>query len=56
MRFWQNRFLNGQTTSDETVLKMFITKQILVGNCFDEEFGKDFDEEFDKDFDEDFEF
>ncbi len=46
MRFWQNRFLNGQTTSDETVLKMFITKQILVGNCFDEEFGKYFDEDF----------
>ncbi len=32
MRFWQNRFLNGQTTSDETVLKMFITKQILLHN------------------------
>ena len=24
----------------------FVTKQILVGNCFDEEFGKDFDEDF----------
>ena len=32
MRFWQNRFLKGQTTSDETVLKIFITKQILLHN------------------------
>ncbi len=28
MRFWRNRFLKGQTTSDETVLKIVITKQI----------------------------
>ncbi len=32
MRFWQNLFLKGQTTSDETVLKIFITKQILLHN------------------------
>ena len=32
MRFWRNRFLKGQTTSDETVLKIFITKQILLHN------------------------
>ena len=32
MRFWQNRFLKGQTTSDETVLKIFITNQILLHN------------------------
>ena len=43
MRFWQNRFLKGQTTSDETVLKIFITKQILLHNfALPVFFSKDF--------------
>ena len=31
-RFWGNRFLEGQTTSDEIFQKIFITKQILLHN------------------------
>ena len=30
--FWRNRFLKGQTTSDEIFKKSFITKQILMPN------------------------